>query len=222
MAEYTYSNVRSLIQAAGYGTELQSTTAQDAAITAAWLELASEREWSWLVTRSTSGDMTIASEVVPLPTDLAVPKAVRLSTASASYDLQQVSAEAVQNRLDADLPATTGVPVEWGWVRNTVLVWPRPDSAYDVTIDYVKTPDPASFDASGEALGFRDDRFAYVLVWGAIRWLAFRQRDQVFYAIAKQEYEAAKANMSAADRRGEPDHVKEWDGWASLPGYGER
>jgi hypothetical protein len=222
MAQYDYTKVKELVQAAGYGTELQSSNAEDDAINAAWLELASEREWSWLQTRITSSDMTIGSEVVPQPADLVVPSRVRLSIPTASYTLQKVSAEVLQARLDADLPATQGVPIEWAWVRNTILVWPRPDRAYDVTLDYIKSPDPAAFDSGSEALGFLDDRFATVLAWGAIRWLAFRQRDQVFYGIATQEWDRAKANMSAADRRGEPDHVVEWDGWSQLPGYGER
>jgi hypothetical protein len=211
-----------LIQAAGYGTDTQSANAIDDALNAAWLEVASEREFSFLHARNTANSLTIGSEVTPLPSDIAVPKHIRLSTATESHTLQEVDARTVQDRLDADLPTTTGVPMEWAWVRQTVLVWPRPDKAYSVAFEYIKTPDPGDFDAAGEAFPFIDDRFAPVLAWAAIRWMAFRQRDQVFYGIAKQEYEQAKANLSASDRRGEQKHVAEWDGWSVLPGYQER
>jgi hypothetical protein len=201
---------------------VQSVAAIDDALNAAWLEIASEREWSFLEARNTANDLTIGSEVVPLPTDIVVPKHLRISTASESHRLQQVSARTVQDRLDADLPTTTGVPIEWAWVRQTVLVWPRPDRAYDVAIEYVRAPDPADFDADNEAFPFIDDRFAVLVAWATIRWMAFKNRDQVSYAIAKQEYLEAKQNLSQSDRRGEPDHVVEWDGWSHLPGYVER
>lgn len=222
MAQYDYTKVRELIQAAGFGTDTQAVNAIDDALNATWLELAADREWSFLNKRDTSGTLTVGNEVVPLPADIAVPKNLRLSTASESHTLQEVGARVLQDRLDADVPASTGVPIEWAWVRQTILVWPRPDKAYAAAIEYVKTPDPADFDAAGEALPFLDDRFAPVLAWGAIRWVAFRKRDQVAYALAKGEWEYAKGQLHAADRRGEPSHVVEWDGWRALPGYAQR
>jgi hypothetical protein len=213
MAAYDFDSIRTVIQALGYGTDSQSVAVENQAITATWLELAAEREWSFLLKRNTSNALTIGSETVPLPTDLVVPKAVTLAEGTiATYLLDQISADEMQQRLDLDAtptPAAQGVPLYWAWVKNSVKVWPRPQAAYTVWIDYVKAPDPGDFDANNEALPFLDSRFPLVIAWGAARYLAFRQRDQVSYGIAKGEYESAKQNFSQSDRRGEPGRVVE-------------
>lgn len=211
------SAIKTLIQAAGYGTDTQSTTAQDQAITAALLEIAAEREWSWLLKRATVAVSAGASTVTysGFSPVLEVPKRVGLSTASGYWYLQEVPAEDIRRRLDADVPATTGVPTEWAWDGDEILFWPKADAAYTATVDYVAVPLLTSFDDNAEAPPF-SLRFHTLLAWGAIRWLAFRQRDVAGYNTASTEFTRAKQQLEQADRRGEPGYVTEWPGWNAL------
>lgn len=209
---YDFDAIRTVMQAAGYGNDAQSIAAENQAITAAWIELSGEREWSFLRKRATGG-LTIGVATVTSPADLAVPKTLFLSDTATGYLMEQVSADHLQQRLDLDIPASTGVPYIWAWVRNTILVYPKPQAAYTTTLDYVKVPVETDFDANNEVLPFSDGRFAPVIAWGAMRWMAIRQRDAASYQIYAAEYTAAKAQFEQADRRGEPDKVVDWDGW---------
>lgn len=209
--------IRVLIQAAGYGTDTASVAAQNQAISAAFMELQAERKWSWLRARSSAITLTAGSETVSLAsvTDLAVPLAAYLKDgSSAAYDLEKVDPDTLQRNLDLDLPVARNRPTQWAWVRNTVLVYPRPDKAYTVTLDYVKGVAETSFDATDEALptGF-DPRFAVIIAWGAIRWLARRQRDEPTYQAASSEWARAKQQFEQEDQPPGQDQVRDWSGW---------
>lgn len=203
--------LHTLIQAAGYGTGAAEVAAQDRALDAVLLELSGEREWSWLLT-STTGTMTVGGATIPKPSDLVVPKGIYPSFGTTLFYEPLTELDAKEMRQSQHLDHGTGLPSWWAWVDRTIHVWPYPDLAYAYRLDYVKEPDTAAFDTGSESPPF-NKQFHPVVAWGAIRWLAFRQRNQVGYAIANDEYKAAKLNFSQADRRGEQDYVEQWHGW---------
>jgi hypothetical protein len=202
--------LKTLIQAAGYGTTTADTNAQDKALDAVLLELSAEREWSWLFVTA-SGTMTVNATTISKPADLVVPKGVFPSFGTTKYDpLTELSAE--EMRINQHLDVGTGLPAWWAWVDRTIAIWPRPDIAYAYRLDYVKEPDTAGFSAGTDSPPF-SKLFHPVMAWGAIRWLAFRQRDLWSYWNATDEYKQAKLNFSQADRSGDQLSVKQWAGW---------
>lgn len=215
------SEVRALIQAAGFATDTQSVAAQDFAISAVVAEISSEREWSWLQTTAT-GTLTIGSENITEPTDMVVPKSFKIKTTSAAYSpLEEVTAESIDESVwttSVPAPAAQGVPDRWAYRNNQVVIYPRPDAAYSYELTYVKEP-TLDFDgtfAAGETIPFTPDQFHVVIAWGSIRWLALRARDYALYDRASAEYQRSKSQLEGQDRRGEPRYVKEWDGWVNL------
>jgi hypothetical protein len=204
------SDILTLIQAAGHGTDTASVAAQNKAIDAVYLEIAAEREWSWLF-MTTTGNMTVNATTITKPADLVVPKGVFPSFGTLTYEpLTELSAE--EMRVNQHLDLGTGLPAWWAWVNRTIAIWPRPDIAYAYRLDYIKEPETTSFDDPSDAAPW-NKQFHALIAWGALRWLAFRQRDQAGYGIAAAEYTAAKLNFAQADRWGDQQNVKQWAGW---------
>jgi hypothetical protein len=203
--------IKTLIQAAGYGADTQSVTAQEQAISAVLLELAAERQWSWLHKTST-GVLVVGDEEVPLPADFAYPLKVSLAdSVTGGYDpLQELDADHVTHYLHID--DGTDLPDRWAFHQRTVVLYPRPDRAYTYVLEYIKEPTATDFDTDGESPDF-PNQFHPLMAWGAMRWLATRQRDWSAKAAYDAEYERAKLNFSQADRRGDPDRVVHWPGW---------
>jgi hypothetical protein len=133
-----------------------------------------------------------------------VPKAVRLSLGVTYEPLGEASADDLRTWLHNDL--VSDVPVAWAWVDRQVKVYSRPNLAYGVTLDYVRVPDAADFDTGAELPPF-EGRFHALLAWGAMRWLAFRQRDQVSYGIASTEWTNGINKFTRQDRSGQPTRV---------------
>lgn len=205
--------IRTAVQALGYGSDVQAVAAQNAAMDALLLELASEREWSWLRTSAT-GTLTVGSQTVTKPLDLVAPTGIRLTYQSQLEPvLVEHEAQDMKRLLHED--NGTDLPELWGWVDRAILVYPRPNLAYAYTLDYVKEPDTTAFDTDAESAPF-NLQFHPVIMWGTVKYLAFRQRDQAAWQQAETEYTAAKLNFSQADRRGEADHVVNWPGWLNY------
>lgn len=208
------SAIRTLIQAAGYGTSTDAVAAQNQAITATLLELSGERSWSWL-RESYATTLLVGNPACPLPTDIDFPVEIRLSFAGIGYNpIEKSEGTEVQRLLQLD--GTVGQPTKWNWFERAVWVNPRPDIAYDVDLDYIKVPDLTTFDTDAEVPPF-SLRFHAVLSWGAIRYLAIRARDGATAAIASAEYANAKLKMERADHDiDDQRHVDHWIGWATL------
>lgn len=205
--------IKTLIQAGGYGSGVQDEAAQDQAITAALLELASDRDWSWLEASAT-GTLTVGDEEVPSPADLAYPRAVRLSLAGDGFDpLEEMGADHVVHYLHID--DGTDNPDRWAWYHKTIIVYPRPDLAYTYVLDYIKEPDLTAFDTDLESPDFAT-QFHVVLAWGAMRWLATRQRDWTAKAAYDAEWAAAKLSFANADIPAQSDRVAHWPGWGTV------
>lgn len=205
--------IRTAVQALGYGADTQAVAAQNTAMDMVLLELAGEREWSWLHT-STTGTLTIGSESVTKPSDLVVPTGVRLTYGTQIEPvLVELDAKQIERFLHED--DGTDLPEFWSWIDRTIKVYPRPDLAYSYTLDYIKEPNTAAFANDSDAPPF-NLQFHPVMVWGVVRALAYRQRDQVGYGQASDEFAKAKLNFSQADRRGDPDHVVDWAGWSLM------
>lgn len=173
----TEAALQAAIQAKGYGTD--SATAQVEAIKSAWRRVLGLRRWPFLEATATT-TATVGSETVSLAaiTDLARVEAVRLTIGTEGYgDLTFVERGRLRNWLASDRDQAT--PDAWTFHAGAVLLYPRPERAYTVTIDYKKRP---AYNGSDIVFpeGYED-----VLVWGAITELSFRQRELNGYADAQ-------------------------------------
>jgi len=206
--------IKTLIQAAGFGSDTAEAAAQDTILTAVLLELSGEREWSWLNKTATLAVLTIGSATVTSPTDLAYPKHLRLAQSSIALPrLRRLDDRKILDWLHFD--QANGRPHTWGWVNSGIVVFPRPDFAYATELDYIKVPDLTTFDTAAESPPF-ELRFHTVLAWGSLRWLAIRRRDAALYQIVTGEYTRARQQFEQADRPPQQTHVAEWDGWAPV------
>lgn len=173
----TEANLQTTIQAKGYGTD--SATAQAEAIKSAWRRVLGLRRWPFLEATATV-TATVGSETVSLAsiTDLARVEAVRLTIGTEGYgDLKFVERSRLRNWLASDLDQAT--PDAWTLHAGAVLLYPRPERAYTVSVDYKKRP---AYNAAD--IVFPED-YRDVLVWGAISELTFRQRELNGYAEAQ-------------------------------------
>lgn len=213
--------ITTLVQAAGFDAQTASETVQDTLLSAVMMELSQEQEWSWLRAENDSLNLTVGSAdlSVAAVTDLAYPIELRIRRDSLSlgYEtLDRVDASAIKRELNLAPSTARGVPRWWTWADGGIIVWPAPDQAYDVELDYIKDVESTALDDDAEVAAQFDRRFDTLLAWGCVRWLAVRKRDAALYQVANAEWEAGKRRMVRADRRPTPDHVKDWAGWGNL------
>jgi hypothetical protein len=188
----TLAQLRTSLQAKGYGTD--SATAQTEMINSVYRRLAGKRRWPWMEAQATTA--TIAGTTnysVAAITDWLHPDAVRIEISTEYPVLQYVDPQELRSLAHSD--RARGVPQYWTYARGQLHVWPAPDRAYTLTIDYTKDPPDLTADADTPvfAATYHD-----VLVWAAAKEITFRQRDWGAYQYAKQEYDERLAEMERA------------------------
>lgn len=185
----TEAALQTAIQAQGYGTD--SATAQAEAIKGVWRRVLGMRRWPFLEASATT-TATVGSETVSLAsmTDLARPEAIRLTSGTEGWgDLEYVERGRLRNWLASDLDQAT--PTCWTFHAGAILLYPRPERAYTVTVDYKKRPTYSSV-----AIVFPEE-YQDVLVWGAIARMAFRQREYNAAGYAEAQYKDHLGEMVA-------------------------
>lgn len=208
----TRAEIKTLIQAAGHGTDTDA--AQNEAIRAAFNELAGMRQWSWLETVQTDATTTIGDNTVDgLDTDINTVNEVFLTLGSDAYaPLIRIDSAELLRKANED--TVNDVPIWYAEYDGGLLVHPRPNQAYTVTVHYIQVPAEPSGDAWVPPF---DANFHYVLAWGALRYLSFRQRDWSAYNMATAEFRMGVREMAQADNRGsDSDRVEPWDGWSLV------
>jgi hypothetical protein len=208
----TRGGIKTLIQAAGHGTDTDA--AQNAAIEASLNELAQLKDWSWLEAQSASATIAVGDRSVnALPTDISTVTDVRIEFGT-DYIEELFFMESGELLERSHLDRDNGVPMYWTWYNNELLIHPRPDKVYVVTLDYKMTPTPPPDD--GWVPPF-DAQHHMVLAWGALRWLSFRQRDWNAYNAASSEYRLAIRAMMSDDESAKPArNVPHWRGWGLV------
>lgn len=95
------------------------------------------------------------------------------------------------------IPAASGAPERWTRHADEVLVWPVPTETIQLSVDYneraprISTLDPATDQLAAPA------PYEELIVLGAIRDLAFRERDWDARAAAQQDYAQLLADFTA-------------------------
>lgn len=214
---FTLANLKSAVQAHGYGTD--TTSQQTTFAQSALRRLYGMRRWRFL--RKTDSSLTIATAASTVSlasiTDRQTGKleAVRLVPSIPGGDvltLEELPWEELRE-LDAG-DSATGFPRYYARQdANTIQVWPRSDANYTVQIDYISLPTVPA--ADGDTIVWPDE-YQDVLVWAIIRALAYRQRDWFSTPSADAEYAQRLDEMVQAQSlngSNSPARMGHWDGW---------
>lgn len=204
--------LRTQLQTMGYGTD--TATQQTAALNDAYRQVCGNRRWTWLEGRVNAAALTAGTSNYSLGsiTDLLSVDAIRLTFGSDNYELSHKPTQELRELVHND--RATGVPRFWTRHIGEVVYWPIPDRAYVPVIDYIK--DPADLAADGDTPIF-PATFHDILVWGAVKNAAFRQRDWNSHTVASTEYANRLRDMKQADgipqrqRPGQVRHSRFWD-----------
>lgn len=212
----TYGTIKSALQARGYGTD--TTAAQTEMVKSALRRLYAQRRWSFLRGRWTTITTTPNSDVISLSPidDLRTVDAVRLSLGVDSYDLEYLSDQALRSRDFAE--PCTDTPQYWTQIDPlTIQLYPTPDRAYAVTIDYARWPIMPTDDTT-PVTGMSDVAIE-VLVEYACMQMAKRQRDWAAYNAYKADYQGALVELIREDnfrQRQSASEVERWSGWDEV------
>ena len=196
LSETTLSESRTIIQYKGYGSDT-APAVQNSMINSVYRRVIGKRRW-WFydVVADTSTTTTAGNQRVDLsvPERLLYVNAARIQNGSEYDDLQYLPLQEIReaSHLDRDQRR----PQYWSIADDELILWPVPDVAYTVVLDYTKRPPELSADTAQVDI---PQIFIDVLVWGAIRELCFRERDDTGRAFADSEYREILNDMYQQD-----------------------
>lgn len=208
----TRAEIKTALQALGYGTD--TDTVQNTLIDQAYREVAGSRTWSWLEGIQTNATLAVGDNTVnALATDIDTVNDVFIELGSTYLaPLTEMDAEELLRRAHED--RTNDIPLYYAQYEGSLFVHPRPDQVYTITIHYHKVPTMPTGDSWVPPF---PDTFHEVLVYGALKQMAFRQRDWSAFNVADATFRMILRQMGAADQRGEQSNtVEKWDGWSLV------
>lgn len=151
---------------------------------------------------------TAAYDVDAVMTDFLVINAVRIEFGTNYPEISYLPEQEFRDLQHED--RQRGVPLYWTLIDDDVNFWPTPDANYVITFDYTKDPPDLAADGDTPLL---PATFHDILVWGAIKELAYRERNWSARAVALEEYNARMSDMMHAfgvKQRQTSTQVKDW------------
>lgn len=190
------SQLQAELQAHGYGSD---TAAQQIIfLNDAYRYVCGLERWPFLEKQDSSLTLTLGTNVVAYTgtlTDLVEFDAVRLTDGlGVPYDLENVEPQTMRSYEVMD-NTTRSTPQYWSIIANQLHFWPYADQAYTLNIDYIFQPVDLANPTDIPAL---PPQFHDVIVWGAARTIARRQRDLYSEQIADAEFTQRVKAMSSA------------------------
>jgi len=168
----TLASIRQAVYNRGYASDVAS--ALTGIINDVYDEVASDHAWDWLEAQSTGITTTIGDPSYALSaiTDLVTLQQVRIQQGTDFFDLEYQDPVALATDLHID--RANGIPRRWTRRSSELLLYPRPERAYTLVIDYIR--DPAELVADTDSPIF-PATFCPILVYGALAELSARTRD---------------------------------------------
>jgi len=205
--------LRTALQARGYATD--TATQQTELINAVYREVSGYRRWDWL--QAAGGSTTVVGQDTVSTggiTNLVSIDTVRVLFGTSYYDLEYLTPTEFDTRAYVD--RDVGTPQYWTYQKGDLYLWPRPDKVYQVDINYIKDPPDLTADADTPLF---PATYHDLLVWGALRDIAHRERDWAASDHANARFETLLARMTAAHgmkQRQAPRQVRRSDFWSTV------
>lgn len=174
MALTTLLQYKTAVTSAGFDSVSDSTALLDA-INEARQSIADERRWPWL---EATGNTTLVlaydtpSEALNGITDLLYVDAVRLELNGTYLEISYLTPQDLRDKEHID--RSPSIPLFWTQSAGQLRVYPSPDQAYVVSVDYIKTITPLAADADPD--DFVPPDFKALVKWKAVEALAPRVR----------------------------------------------
>lgn len=187
----TRADVASWLRSKGYDTDVD--TAITDAINAAYRQVIGQRRWGFLEKTDSSLTTTAGTNSVSITgiTGLGRIDAIRLKDGTIPMDLDWKSQQEIRDyQLCDDQPDE---PQYWSQRGDTVLLWPTPDKAYTLVIDYISRTKLIN---DTDILQIPDEHID-VVGWGAVAELAYRQRDWQAVGYANSRFERELGRLLA-------------------------
>lgn len=198
--------IRTAIQARGFGSDSAAVTWQNEAINSYYRRILGLRRWRWLPITASAITFTTTNEgEIALPANTQFVDDLEL-TGTDEAPLDYADPAEVQ-KLRAQYPNETGTPEQWTEYHGTILVYPRPSR--DFTARVIGALSPARLDDDADE-PLIPEEYQDLLVYGPIMDLAMRQRDGNLFQMARGEYNDVLGRMIASSgvrQRGESSHV---------------
>lgn len=195
-SETTLAQIRSIIQYKGYGSDT-APEIQNSMINSVYRRILGMRNW-WFNDEFadtsiglTAGDGTAALSPVER---LHRVDAVRLQYGTEYPAIAYMPPQEFHENYHHD--RTVGIPRYWTQVDDELHFWPLPDKAYTIVLDFNKRPATLVNDSDVVRI---PEAYVDVLVWGAIKELCFRERDDAGRNYADQEYRDIVQDMKHRD-----------------------
>lgn len=223
----TLLDYKNAVVAKGFDSVTQATALNDA-VNSARRDFLNERRWGFLQSlsnttlTSTIGQATVVTSPVA---DLLYIDAVRLQQGTQGITLTPLELQEFR-RLE-NLDRVNGVPVYWtappGAVPSAIRLGPRPDAAYTLVLDYVKSAVDLATDGTSDSV--IPEACKTAIVWKACEHLSFRTRQENAQAMAQRSYAFELAKLSQAEGMGQRQQSEQvgnsgyWDAYDSN-GFG--
>ena len=213
------SDIQARIQAHGYGAD---TAAQQLEfINDTYHEINGMHRWPFLEAQDSTLTTTSGTNGYNLPTAVASGRnldAVRLQIAATQEYINLEYEQPQRFRDKENIDTEIGSPFLWTYINQQLRFYPVPDDSYTVIIDYVIQPADL---AAPTDVPVWPSTYDDVLVWGAIRSLAVRERDWLGRQFAQTEFEQRLTRMEQeymVRQRQSSSHVLKSGHWnTSMP-----
>lgn len=206
------SDLLSAVQALGYSSDTQAQQVQF--INDTYREVCGQKRWPFLEAQDSS--ISTVTGVPGYSLSAITPGISRMD----AVRIQQSAIQAYWNtdykepqyfRDLENMDRTPGIPQFWTVINQQLRFYPVPDGIYNVLIDYIVevTPLVATTDVPLLPTDYHD-----LLVWGAIRSIAFRERDWLGRQFSQTEFEQRLGRMNdeyLLRQRQSESHVKHHD-----------
>lgn len=192
---FTLAQLQSELQAHGYGTDTASV--QVAALNEAVRDIRAWRHWPWQQTYNFGDTLPNNSQLLgtPIPTSYLEPTGFRYQIPNTN-DYESVTyLNPVDFQERNNDQTTKGAPSYWTIINGLgLMVWPNSDRAYTVAFDY--GPNPTLLVNPGDTVNI-PDAFINLIIWGALKHLAFRERDWAAFDKAEAQFQVYIQKASA-------------------------
>jgi hypothetical protein len=185
------SQLQAAIQAHGHDASTDAEQLQF--LNDTYREVHSKGRWEFLEAQDSSMSTVVGTNIYAWPmTNFRNVDAVRLTSTDTDQNtnLEYMAKQDFRDKENIDLERST--PEYWTQIAGELHLWPYPDSVYTVVIDYIIEP-PDLVNPSD--IPIIPTAYHDVLVWGALRSMAYRDRDVYSFMNSSGQYESRLLRM---------------------------